>query len=482
MDTEINSIDKSVSIDDINLDKVLDDEISINNLSNDNEINIDINNNSLSQTDAIQINIENDDLNKKSIQEDEMEPNKLPDINRENDINREHQSSNDVISEKDINNLPEINLEHLLINTSNDNTQIIDNELFTNKICLNSNINNEKIEDEYSLDINERIIHNHGFIEQEIFENKLNLDSEFNISKDLTIAHNLEFTNSNDELTKINYTSNDNINISLDEDKFKNINLDGLTVNNILDNNNSEDSNLNNTYVIQGTQFINGTIENSYILGSTLSNVIFEGKMNNINKLDYLTSPLNGKISNVKAGLNIDAYQCVECYTMNGNLFVRPTDCLSSSPFFGIAQNSVSEGGIVEVLTEGITYINVKKSIELPILKRVANQLIFATDNKNNIFKQNFNLNIEKDDIVVLSGSSNDILIGPTTKYFQFNNANINGALSVYKSVQINFHSGSYVLNNAQLQTYKSKKMLRNNEFITVLDIDSKGRVIGLLN
>ena len=373
-------------------------------------------------------------------------------INNQTDVSLE-------VNNTDYNNLPEINLEMLMRTTeSNINHKSLDQELDSTVSNL-QNIpignDNQKLEEEYSQDINERMVHNHGFIEQETFENKINLDSEFNISKELTLAHNLEFTNSNDDITTIQNLSNHNI-------EFNNLN--------------------SNKYLIEGTQFINGTIENSYIFGSTLSNVVLEGKIKNINKIDYSCSLFNGKISTVMAGLKIEAYQCVECYVQNSNLYVRPTDPMSSSPFFGIAQNSVIEGGIVEVLTEGISYVNVKNTIELPILKRATNQIIFASDNKNNVFKQNFNLNIEKDDLLVLTGTLNDILIGPSTKYYQFNNSNINGSLSLFKSIQINFQTVSYALNNTQLLSHKSKKMVRNNEFITVLDVDSSGRVIGLLN
>ena len=535
----INIEDEATAIEIVNDENPVDvntvvlNEIDINNLAEINTekiINI--------ENEATAIEIVNDEIpvDVNTVVLDEIDINNLPEINIEKIINIENEAtaieitvSTIVSDEIDINNLPEINLEQLVINKNNDdlnkpinneysaqdklenntlqdnsfngNNHSIVNQINKSTFCLDNkeqiqhshpdfhNIHlentNDKLEDEYSLDINERIIHNHGFIEQETFENKLNLDSEFYISKELTLAHNLEFTNSNDELTKIEHLSNDNLDISVEDNNFKNINitnLDGLIVNNLLDNTNQHDDKSNNNYVIEGTQFINGTIENSYILGSTLSNVIFEGKMNNINKIDYSTSLFNGKISTVKAGVNIEEYQCVECYISSGNLFVRPTNPLSSSPFFGIAQSSVLEGDVVEVLTEGISYINVKKSIELPILKRVANQLIFATDNKNNVFKQNLNLNIEKDDIVVLTGSANDILIGPSSKYFQFNNVNTHGTLSLYKSIQINFQSGSYILNDTNLQNYKLKKTLRNNEFITVLDVDTNGRIIGLLN
>ena len=52
MDTEINSTDKSVSIDDINLEKILNDEIIIklSEISSDNDINIHNNNDSLYET------------------------------------------------------------------------------------------------------------------------------------------------------------------------------------------------------------------------------------------------------------------------------------------------------------------------------------------------------------------------------------------------------------------------------------------------
>jgi len=520
MDTKLYSIDKLVSIDNNSLDKEIGEELFIDNLSDqsfsipinninisnenkedsENDINInhennldcenDINlyslGNILSDIDINnvidQLNIQN--INSININEDiQIENNVIDmdlinnttktdptDVKIENDIieinlnsnEGTDKNSNDINNQTDVslevsdtyNNLPEINLEMLMRKTeSNINHKSLDQELDSKLTNLENN--NQKLEEEYSQDINERMIHNHGFIEQETFENKINLDSEFNISKELTLAHNLEFTNSNDDITTIQNLSNHNIEIN----------------------------NLNNDkYLIEGTQFINGTIENSYIFGSTLSNVILEGKIKNINKIDYSNMLFNGKISTVMAGLKIEAYQCVECYVQNSNLYVRPTDPMSSSPFFGIAQNSVIEGGIVEVLTEGISYVNVKNTIELPILKRVTNQIIFASDNKNNVFKQNFNLNIEKDDLLVLTGTLNDILIGPSTKYYQFNNSNINGSLSLYKSIQINFQTVSYALNNTLLLSHNKKKMIKNNEFITVLDVDSSGRVIGLLN
>ena len=512
MDTEINSIDKSISNDDITLEQVLCEEIIIHDLSqisSNEETDKDdiISQNKLDEKINVEIQ-EGDFIEKNVIFESDI--NNLPEINleeilNENNLNEFNNKSLsidldycDTTAENNNTLNGEINLENNNHNLNKNNNQII-SEILDNNIDIDISksiigtkkieMNQEKQEDDISLDINERLNHNHGFIEQEIFENKLNIDSEFNISRDLTLAHNLDFTNSSDQLTKIQNFSNEYLNMSDDNDNNLNLeqidlnlaNFDGVIVNDLSQHNEPCLNKSNDNYIIQGTQFINGTIENSYILGSTLSNVVFEGK-SNINKTEYLTTPLNGKISAVTAGTNIEAYQCVECYVNNGKLFVRPTSPFTKSPFFGIAQKSVLEGEIIDVLTEGISYLNVKNIIELPILKRVGNQIIFATDNKNNMFKQNFNLNIEKDDILVLTGSSNDILIGPSTKYFQFNNVNTNGSLTLYKSIQINFQSGSYVLNNSHLQTHQSKKMFKNNQFITVLDIDENGQIMGLLN
>ena len=516
MDTEINSIDKSLSDDNITLDKILNEEIIINNLSeissndqiNNNQYEINIDN--ISNNDEINI----DQLS--GISQNDI-INDLPEINLNEIIENGNEHINHLYSNNKLSaetndecvldeNVYQIDSDKILNNFSIDVGYNTINDISVNNDKLQEEVNNQdKQEDDISLDINDRISHTHGFIEQQLFDNKLNIDSEFYISRDLTLAHNLDFTDSSLELTKVQNFSNDILNMSIDNTATINnkpdfnissdnivdlekidlnlVNFDNAIVNNL--SNIDQFPDINKYYenqIIEGTQFINGTIENSYILGSTLSNVIFEGKISNINKTDYINSPLNGKISCVTAGVDIESYQCVECYINNGKLLVRPTNPTTKSPFLGIAQNSVLEGGIVEVLTEGITYLNVKNIIELPILKRVGNQIIFASDNKNNIFTQNITMNIEKNDILVLTGSSNDILIGPSTKYFQFNRLNTVGSLTLYKSIQINFQSGSYLLNNSHLLLHQSKKMFKNNQFITVLDIEENGKIIGLLN
>jgi hypothetical protein len=81
---------------------------------------------------------------------------------------------------------------------------------------------------------------------------------------------------------------------------------------------------------------------------------------------------------------------------------------------------------------------------------------------------------------LVLAGTNRDILVGPSTQYYQYNASGNEGLLSVYKSIQINPSNATYIMNYSEQNTELGLKPILNGRFIQVLDINNQtGEIIG---
>ena len=231
--------------------------------------------------------------------------------------------------------------------------------------------------------------------------------------------------------------------------------------------------------------FHNINIDNSILLNciikdTTLSNVCFDNVMNNI---DFTNNLMNGQYYKVLALEKIKQYHTVEKLIYNGKLYVKHTDPHTTNFFLGIAQNDADPGEIVTVLISGISLITVRKNINLPILKHNINgQLSVIRDKNNKYITQSFDIPINKNDLLVLAGTSNDILVGPLTKYCHFNTANCCGLLSPYKSVIVT-NNLIFNINYNDQNTILNQKNNLGNKFIQVLDINlNTGEILGYLS
>jgi uncharacterized protein YjbI with pentapeptide repeats len=223
----------------------------------------------------------------------------------------------------------------------------------------------------------------------------------------------------------------------------------------------------------------NSILSNCIIKDTTLSNVCFDNVTNNI---DFTNNLINGQYYKVLALEKIKQYHTVEKLIYNGKLYVKHTDPFTTNLFLGIAQNNANPGEIVTVLISGISLITIRKNINLPILKHNINgQLSVIRDKNNKYITQSFDIPVNKNDLLVLAGTSNDILVGPLTKYYHFNTANCCGLLSPYKSVIVN-NNLIFNINYNEQNTILNQKNNLGNKFIQVLDINlNTGEILGYL-
>ena len=223
----------------------------------------------------------------------------------------------------------------------------------------------------------------------------------------------------------------------------------------------------------------NSILSNCIIKDTTLSNVCFDNVTNNI---DFTNNLINGQYYKVLALEKIKQYHTVEKLIYNGKLYVKHTDPFTTNLFLGIAQNNANPGEIVTVLISGISLITIRKNINLPILKHNINgQLSVIRDKNNKYITQSFDIPVNKNDLLVLAGTSNDILVGPLTKYYHFNTANCCGLLSPYKSVIVT-NNLIFNINYNEQNTILNQKNNLGNKFIQVLDINlNTGEILGYL-
>lgn len=227
-------------------------------------------------------------------------------------------------------------------------------------------------------------------------------------------------------------------------------------------------------------------INNSDIIKNQITSVLSELKTDGITQVverdsnsesseivDYLDTTLSGKYSRVTAGHKVEAYSPVECQIVDGRLCVFPTNVNSYSPFFGIAQNAAEVGGPVLVLNEGISKVRVHKKINVPVLRKVGLQFVYAKDQKNKIITQTATLPIEKNDLLVISSSIDDILIGTHSRFHDLNLelSTMIGMMSPYKAIGVDTKMGSCIVDQSeQNRIQKGKKLANMSSFITVLD------------
>ena len=202
----------------------------------------------------------------------------------------------------------------------------------------------------------------------------------------------------------------------------------------------------------------------------------------NIN-IDYTNNLYNGNYCKILACEEIKKYNTVEKLIYNGKLCVKHTDPLTTNLFLGIAQNDATPGEIVNVLISGISIINVRNKINLPLLKHNnQGQLSVIRDKNNQYIIQSLRIPINKNDLLVLAGTTNDILVGPLTRYYHFNTSNCKGLLSPYKSILIT-NNLIYNMNYNDQNTILNQKISYGNKLIQVLDINIKtNEIIGYLH
>ena len=199
--------------------------------------------------------------------------------------------------------------------------------------------------------------------------------------------------------------------------------------------------------------------------------------------INFTNTLFNGNYYKILACEEIKRYHAVEKLIYNGKLCVKHTDPLTTNLFLGIAQNDAKPGEIVNVLISGITKISVRTNINLPLLKHNNNgQLSLIRDKNNKYITQTLQIPINKNDLLVLAGTTNDILVGPLTRYYHFNISNCRGLLSPYKSILIT-NNLIYNINYNDQNTILNQKANYGNKLIQVLDIDSNsGEIIGYLS
>jgi len=199
--------------------------------------------------------------------------------------------------------------------------------------------------------------------------------------------------------------------------------------------------------------------------------------------IDYTNTIYNGEYCHILACEEIKKFNSLEKLIYNGKLWVKNTTPSSTNIFIGIAQNDAKPGEIVKILTKGISIVNVRTKINLPLLKHNSQgQLTVIKNNNNQYITQLLSIPINKNDLLVLAGTTNDILVGPNTRYYNFNNLNCNGLLSPYKSIIIT-NNLIYNINYNEQNTILNQKVNYGNKFIQVLDINSdSNEIIGYLN
>jgi len=231
--------------------------------------------------------------------------------------------------------------------------------------------------------------------------------------------------------------------------------------------------------IIETAKISKTIIENSHILDSLLSNVSIGGLSSNV---DFTESPLNGYYSTVFCNQPILTNVALEVYFSSGKIITQPTEPASRNAFFGIAQPPNSSKGTINVLTQGVSYVAVRNQINLPVLVRSnTGQWVALRDASGKIITQTVVIPIYKDDLLVLAGTNSDILVGPLTQYYSFNAIGNNGLLTVYKTIQINQATGTYLINSVDQNTIQAQKLINGGKFIQVLQIES-GRVMGFIS
>jgi uncharacterized protein YjbI with pentapeptide repeats len=266
---------------------------------------------------------------------------------------------------------------------------------------------------------------------------------------------------------------------------FPNIDFSGSKINNaIISNSVVNDSIINESLIanadIVQPQINKAIIGNSHILDSLLSNVRIEGIIINT-VVDYTNQTLNGRYSKVIAASNISQYQSVEVFSTVGGLRARATDPSSRSSFFGVAQANATAGLAITLLNEGVSYVAVRKNINLPVLVRVGGQCMFQRDATGKIVTQSVPIPILVNDLLVLAGTNSDILAGPLTQFYPYNAVGNDGLCTVYKSLTINPANCSYIINTVDQNNWLALKQIKGGRFIQVLEITADGRILGLL-
>ncbi len=248
-----------------------------------------------------------------------------------------------------------------------------------------------------------------------------------------------------------------------------------------LQNSNLINNTITGNTLIETAKISKTIIENSHILDSLLSNVSIGGLSSNI---DYTQSPLNGYYSTVFCNQTILNNFALEITFVSGKILAQPTNPASRNAFFGIAQPPTSSNGTINVLTQGVSYIVVRNQINLPVLVRSnTGQWVPLRDASGKIITQTVVIPLYKDDLLVLAGTNSDILAGPLTQYYSFNAIGNNGLLTVYKTIQINQATGTYVINSVDQNTIQAQKLINGGKFIQVLHIETdSGRVIGFIS
>ena len=213
-----------------------------------------------------------------------------------------------------------------------------------------------------------------------------------------------------------------------------------------------------------------------------VDNIKYSDLLNNRNNIDYTKDILNGYYCNVIASETVNQYMCVERLIIDGNLRVKHTDNSCRNLFLGIAQNNASPGEVVNVLINGISIINVRKNINLPVLNRNNGQITTIRDKYGKVSTQSVSIPVNKTDLLVLAGTNSDILAGPLTQYYQYNLLGNEGMLTPYKSIQLNSNNLSYTINYTEQNNILGQKNVGGNKFIQVLDINiQNGEMIGYL-
>ena len=213
-----------------------------------------------------------------------------------------------------------------------------------------------------------------------------------------------------------------------------------------------------------------------------VDNIKYSDLLNNRNNIDYTKDILNGYYCQVIASETVNQYMCVERLIIDGNLRVRHTDTSCRNLFLGIAQNNASPGEVVNVLINGISIINARKNVNLPVLNRNNGQISTTRDKYGKVNTQSVSIPINKTDLLVLAGTNSDILAGPLTQYYQYNSLGNDGMLIPYKSIQINSTNLSYTINYTEQNNILGQKIVGGNKFIQVLDINiENGEMIGYL-
>ena len=116
--------------------------------------------------------------------------------------------------------------------------------------------------------------------------------------------------------------------------------------------------------------------------------------------------------------------------------------------------------------------MNVRNKINLPLLRHNSHsQLSVIKDKNKQYIMRSISIPINKNNLLVLAGTTNDILAGPLTRYYRFNTSNCQGLLSPYKSIIIK-NNLLYNINYNDQNTILNHKISYGNKLIQVLDIN----------